>query len=76
MQIVLLVRLFNANSASGDLWGPSGTSGDHLGPKYTKILSPRLITKNIFENQLFRNGSKTNFSEMGLAQPDIYERYT
>ena len=21
----------------GDLWGPSGTSWDHLGPKYTKI---------------------------------------
>ena len=28
------------------------------------------------ENTLFRKGSKTNFSEMGLAQLDIYERYT
>ena len=32
--------------------------------------------KQISENPLFRNGSKTNFSEMGLAQLDIYERYT
>ena len=32
--------------------------------------------KQISENPLFRNGSKTHFSEMGLAQLDIYERYT
>ena len=104
MQIVLLVRLFSANSASGDLWGPSGTSGDHLGPKYTKIdqniasyINPHIVShinqqknvshidphtishinhKRILEIPLFRNDSKTHFSEIGLAQLDIYERYT
>ena len=63
----------------GDLWGPSGTSGDHLGPKYTKIdqnIVSYINHQKIFENPLFRNGSKTHFSEMGLAQLDIYERYT
>ena len=69
MQIVLL-------GTFGDHLGPLGTIWDQNIPKQTKILFPRLITKNIFENQLFRNGSKTNFSEMGLAQLDIYERYT
>ena len=32
--------------------------------------------KEILENLLFRNGSKNNFSGMGLAQLDIYEKYT
>ena len=68
---------------SGDHLGPLGTiwgpSGDHLGQKYIKIdqhIVSYINHQNIFENPLFRNGSKTNFSEMGLAQLDIYERYT
>ena len=56
-----------------------GNSGDHLGPKYTKIdqnIVSYINHQNIFENPLVRSGSKTHFSEMGLAQLDIYERHT